>query len=271
MTFEIVELEAGTGLEQKFLDQVDLDPVDLFFFIYDWRYFRDVTRIYLAMKDGSIEGMLIIYKDTLVQTRGSIEAVEALLVRLDRDGIEIMGPIELEDLLKQYYDGEIKQRVMMMTMKKGEQVAFEDLGAEPLSADDADEIAELLRHADPNWWADITGERIRDFLTGPPECLCLGIKREGKLVSMAQTRLVEVGCNIFVVATHEAHRNKGYATSVVSAVLDGIFKRSDRAHIHVFTGNPPAIKVYSKVGFKPYKDYFVMKRASKVGRVIQLE
>jgi predicted GNAT family acetyltransferase len=41
----------------------------------------------------------------------------------------------------------------------------------------------------------------------------------------------------------------------VSALVQEILKRSPIALIHVIADNAPAVRAYSKVGFKPYKTY----------------
>jgi len=56
---------------------------------------------------------------------------------------------------------------------------------------------------------------------------------------------------------NEGYRNRGYATSVVSALVEQILPESGLLLIHVESENKPAMRVYTKVGFKPYKRYFL--------------
>ena len=51
------------------------------------------------------------------------------------------------------------------------------------------------------------------------------------------------------------YRNRGYATSIVSALAKEIFRKNELALIHVKKDNVAAYNVYKKVGFKPYKKY----------------
>lgn len=53
----------------------------------------------------------------------------------------------------------------------------------------------------------------------------LGIKLEGKLVSVGNTRFVDFASNIGVVATDEYYRGREYATSIVSALVKEIWKK----------------------------------------------
>jgi predicted GNAT family acetyltransferase len=87
----------------------------------------------------------------------------------------------------------------------------------------------------------------------------LGIRYDGKLVSVGLTRFVDFGSNIGAIATDQDYQNMGYATSIVSALVQEILKNSPRALIHVLSDNGPAIHVYSKVGFKPYANYLFIR------------
>jgi len=66
------------ALEPIFLDYTYQDVFDHYFFIYDWRFYRDPTEILLALKGERIEGMTQIYKRIMIQLKGSVEAVKAL-------------------------------------------------------------------------------------------------------------------------------------------------------------------------------------------------
>ena len=88
------------------------------------------------------------------------------------------------------------------------------------------------------------------------ERLWLGIKVNGRLVSVGGSTVEDLGSNIAPVVTHESYRDRGYATSVVSALVEQILQKSSLLLIHVESDNKPAMRVYTKVGFKPYKRYF---------------
>jgi len=92
-----------------------------------------------------------------------------------------------------------------------------------------------------------------------PERLWLGIKVNGKLVSIGGGRLDDWGSCIHTVATLEGYRNRGYATSIVSALVEQMLKRSKLALIYVETKNLPAVRTYTKAGFEPYKKYTVIR------------
>jgi len=109
-----------------------------------------------------------------------------------------------------------------------------------------------MRRCDPEWWGETNAEQLKQRWQN---VFWLGIRREGRLVSVGNVRFVDFASNIGVVATDEPYRSRGYATSIVSGLVGEILKRCPIALIHVIEDNAPAVRAYSKVGFKPYKTY----------------
>jgi len=127
--------------------------------------------------------------------------------------------------------------------------------------EDVEEFVEVLRKADPEAWGDLDIEQQK---ASWKEAFLLGIRHQGKLVSVGGTRFVDFASNISVVATDKGHRNMGFATSIVSALVKEILENSPVAIIHVRKDNASAIQVYSKVGFKPCKRYLLI-RGNRIG------
>lgn len=228
------------------------EPLDYYFFIYDWKLNRDKTKILLAMEDGKIEGLMLVYRDSVVQLRGKREAVKLLLDQLRLEKPELQAPLDSEDLILKKYPPKIRQEMMLMFLRKGEENIQVTTTPTKLGLEDADEIAELMRRADPVWWSEIKAEWLKLRMV---DSLLLGIKQNHRIVSFGMSRLTDFGSNISAIATHQQHRNRGYATSIVSALVQEILKTSTTALIHVISDNTPAVRAYSKVGFKPYKTY----------------
>jgi len=79
----------------------------------------------------------------------------------------------------------------------------------------------------------------------------LGIRESGQLVAMAGERLRPFGhTEISAVCTHPEYRGLGYASSLVSTLIQKIAKRDEIPFLHVRTENTGAIRVYEKLGFK---------------------
>jgi ribosomal protein S18 acetylase RimI-like enzyme len=250
----VVPLERN--LEGTFWNHVSQDPIDYYFFIYDWKLYRNQTKILLAIEGKKIEGLMLIYKDYIVQLRGKREAVKMLLERLNLDKSELMIPLECEDIISRKYSCITKGKVIRMNLRKGEESIQIKHTPERLTHEDAEELVKLLKDTLPDWWGETTVEMQESAMKNT---LWFGIKLDGKIISAGSTRLTDFGSNIMVVATDESYRNMGYATSIVSALVKEILKKSSTALIHALSDNASAIHVYSKVGFKPYKSYLLFR------------
>lgn len=240
------------GYERMFWDYVNRDPVDYYFFILDWTQRREQTKIYLTIEGREVLGSLLIFGDYIVQFRGSREAVQKLLEHANLERVELQAPPDCEDIVCQKFKPRVRQEMVLMRLNRGEEHTCATETPVRLNVEDAEEVAALMRRCDPEWWGEITGEPLKERWES---LFWLGIRKEGKLVSVGNTRFVDFASNIGVVATDEHYRNRGYAASIVSGLVKEIFKRSPIALIHVIADNAPAVRAYLKVGFKPYKTY----------------
>ena len=65
----------------------------------------------------------------------------------------------------------------------------------------------------------------------------------------------ETAAIISVVASHPDYQNRGLASYLVNETVHKLMNYSKIAIIHVRIDNPPAIKVYSKVGYEVYMSF----------------
>lgn len=256
---EIVPLEPA--LEPIFWEHVNRDIPHYFYFAFDWKYNKDVTKILLALEENRIDGMMLVYRRSIVQLRGSIGAVKELLKRLDLEKVELQAEMQHEDCILEKFKPTVSQKMVLMALNKSEEKPEVKYPVVKLGFSDAEEIAALMRRASPEFWGETTSQQIIDSMSSGTNWF--GIKVDGELVSIGSRRLTEWAGLIGVVATHEAHRNKGYATSIVSELVKQILEKLSIAIIYVLSGNLPAIRVYGKVGFKPYRTYFFMRGESR--------
>lgn len=251
---EIVSLDPA--LEAAFWEHVNQDIAHYYFFAYDWKYNRSDTKILLALKEKRIDGMMLIYNEKIVQLRGSRESAEALLERLDLERVEMQVLKHHKHYVLEKYEPTWSHELMLMMLRKGEERLHISHPIVTLDTSNADQIAAIMRRVDPEFWGEITSEQI---VEGMGNTIWAGIKVNGELVSIGRARLTEKVGHIPTVATSEAHRNRGYATSIVSYLVRLILEKTPTAIIYVLSDNPPAIKVYRNVGFKPYRKYFFMR------------
>jgi ribosomal protein S18 acetylase RimI-like enzyme len=77
-----------------------------------------------------------------------------------------------------------------------------------------------------------------------------GIRTHGELVAMAGERLAVPGfCEISGVVTHPAHAGKGYATLLMTRLLQDHAAVGLKSFLHVSEGNLRAIAIYKRMGF----------------------
>ena len=238
--------------ERMFWSYVNRDPLDYYFFILDWTQRREQTKIFLAVEGEDVVGSLLVYADSVVQFRGSREAVQKLLEYANLEKVELQAPPDCEDIVCQKFKPRIRQDMVMMRLNRGEESIRITEKPVRLGIEDAEAIADLMRRCDPEWWGETNAERLKQRWQ---DVFLLGIRKDGKLVSVGNVRFVDFASNIGVVATDEHYRCRGYATSIVSGLVEEIFKRGPIALIHVIADNAPAVRAYSKVGFRPYKTY----------------
>ncbi|MEM3696546.1 MAG: GNAT family N-acetyltransferase [Candidatus Bathyarchaeia archaeon] len=240
------------GYEQTFWEYVNRDQLDYYFFILDWTQRREQTKIFLAVERREVLGLLLIFSDYIVQFRGSREAVQKLLEYANLEKVELQAPPDCEDVICQKFKPRVKENMVLMCLNRGDERIQITETPIRLNVEDAEEVAALMRRCDPEWWGETNAEQLKQRWQN---VFWLGIRKEGRLVSVGNARFVDFASLIGVVATDEHYRNRGYATSIVSALVQKIFKRSPIAIIYVIADNAPAIRAYSKVGFKSYKTY----------------
>jgi predicted GNAT family acetyltransferase len=251
---EIVSV--ADGFEQMFWNYANSDPINYYFFILDWTQHREQSKIFLAVEGKEVLGSLLVFADYIVQFRGSREAVQKLLEHADFEKVELQAPPDCEDLVCRKFKSRVRQDMVLMRLNRGEESVQITEKPVRLRIEDAEEVADLMRRCDPEWWGEAKAENARKSLQ---TAFVLGIKKDGRLASAGSTRFVDFASNINMVATDERYRGKGYATSIVSALVQEIFKRSPIALIHVIADNAPAVRAYTKVGFKPYKTYLSLR------------
>jgi len=79
----------------------------------------------------------------------------------------------------------------------------------------------------------------------------LGVRCGGQLVAMAGERMRFPGfTEVSGVCTHPDFRGKGFARRLSAAVVAAIQRRGERAFLHAWATNAPAISLYRGLGFE---------------------
>jgi GNAT superfamily N-acetyltransferase len=102
--------------------------------------------------------------------------------------------------------------------------------------------------------------RVTDLLKG----LSYGLYKRGRLASFAAApEILEDLAIIRGVYTALNCRGKGYATSVCSAIVERLLEQGREVFLYVSKENPPALRVYRKLGFKETGHFFLSFQAEK--------
>lgn len=245
------------SFEKLFWQCVSEDIPHHFFFAFDWKYNRNYVEILLALENGKIEGMMLVYKQSVVQLRGSRKAAKMLLERLNLEKIELQALEEHEPYILEKYVPTVTHRMLLMIVRKGDERPQVSCPVVSLDASDAEQIAAIMRDADPEFWGTVTSQGIVDGINRGVKWF--GVKINGKAVSVGSVQITAWGGIIGTVATHKDHRNKGYATSVVSKLVKQALMEVPWVILYTLAEDLPAIRVYEKVGLKHYKTYFFMR------------
>jgi predicted GNAT family acetyltransferase len=243
----------------EFWGIVERDLFDYFFFIYDWRLARNRTQIFLAMKEKAIVGSMLIYDGNIVQLRGDNEAVKFLLCDLASEKIDVQVPVECENMLiEKYPHFNLKKKITLMNLKKGQEQANTNINPQPLHVTDAEAVAHLMHTCYPEMWSGISEQNI-SALINAPQAVWLGVKVAGELATFGYATKTPLVSHITWIATNPKHQRRGYATSIINSLLKEILTFSEAALIYVVEDNEVAKHIYTKAGFKPYKHYIFIK------------
>lgn len=201
--------------------------------------------------------MMLVYRQYVVQLRGSCEAVKALLERLNLETVEMQALEKHKPYILERYKPTTTHEMILMILHKEEETLNIKHPIVKLDATEAEQIATIMKNSDPEFWGTVTSQNIVESINRGAKWL--GIKVNGELASIGNARLTEWAGLIGVVATQEAHRNKGYATSIVSELIRQILEKLPIAIIFALKENLQAIRAYEKAGFRQYKTYFFMR------------
>jgi len=145
-------LSLDSQLESLFWEYVYEDIPDYYFFIADMKNDKDNTKITLALnKRNHIDGMMLVYRDQIVQLRGSAEAVKALFAQQNLEKIELQIPEKYGRFLTPTgYEVKKTMELFLMTLQRGKETLRIKHDFVKLSTTDAEDIVTLMRVSDPD-------------------------------------------------------------------------------------------------------------------------
>lgn len=235
------------NLEHRLFEFMNRDKISHFYDIYDLTYLREKTRTWVALSNNKLMGYMVEYDKRILTMRGNEKCITSLLKKTDLiTPIFNIEPQHLTAVKGLYEPTEPPDKMTLgkittfLTMKTTSDT-FKPIirhNVQQLKRDNAQALGKLFG-AEP--------QRVRDLLRG----IAFGIFKRNRLVSAAASpEILEDLAIIRGVQTAPEERNKGYSTSVCSALVQQLTKEGKDVMLYVSKDNPPALKVYKKIGFK---------------------
>ncbi len=242
-----------------FFSHVENRELEFFFFIMDYKQYPENTQLFIALdSEKKIHGIFIIWREHVVQFRGSIEASQLFIDYLKVNKVDIhqvTGAIHLRELLNKEYPNPLKNfQLDRMTLRKGQEKIQESYKYIQLNESHKEDIVAFMRKADPIYWEHAKAENILMDQNQP----YFAVVEKNKIISIAGLWIDEMMGIIQIIATDPEYRRQGYAYSMVSMGIKWLFNKTDKILIQVRTKNAPAIHTYEKAGYKKEFTYQVI-------------
>jgi RimJ/RimL family protein N-acetyltransferase len=252
MPLEVKKLE-GWFEKQKLMKLLknDYDNFYLLFDLDNFNFLLGSSSFLYAKEENEIRGVLLNYyhssgiKD--IWTYGDAKAIEMLISFVDKSSSVIHT--RADDNLHIFSDAPNIYREYCMVNEKP--AGTYDRNVKLLSQDMHTQYAKLISQWPNTRFNTMEHDEFRNILN---YSTVFGYFVDDNLVSVAT--LGAIWKDWFIISsvfTDPLHRNKGYVQKLISFILDH-YKNLHRAILFVNKENGPAIKAYSKVGFRVFSE-----------------
>jgi len=235
--------------ENLFLNFLYKNKILHFYTIYDLKFQRDKTKIWIAFENSEILGYILEYDRKIIQTHGNSKSIEALMNYIDlNECIFAIEPNHL-NIIEKFYeiiepsDAESKGRVTNFLILKVNHKTFKCIIRHPIKKLGIEDLNDIFKAFGENWRSRVEQEFKRGFFYGAYE--------NGLLASIAAcSEYIEDLAIIRGVFTIPSLRNRGLATSATSALVRDLLNLGMEVILWVARDNLPARRVYDKIGFQ---------------------
>ncbi len=210
---------------------------------------------YIAKEDGKLTACLCLYKGNpalpSLVTRGDSKAVGQIIKRLNNSRLFSIIPQKHADQLQAFYFLENPNEFRLMAVERTQFFSEETIAVERLMLRDLFEVDAFYRLQAAEAW------HPKQLEFGPYHC----IREKNRIVSICGTIAVYPKIpGVAVIGnliTLPGFRRKGYATAVLSAVVQSLFKQHQWVTLLVVGSNSSAIRMYQQMGFQFVESFLV--------------
>lgn len=235
--------------QQLIIDSLKSDIIRHVFAFYDIQHDPQHTTMYAALENGNLKGYILIYTATdapSVILECEDNTAEKLVAYAPLNNFIVHTPPNLLSTVQQKFPNEKHYLESWMLVRKGEaHCSGSKLARRLKTEDDASRLARLISSR-----KDRPEEALKKYVDWISKMPVYGVFIKGRLVSYAGSflQLPQVWM-IGGVCTQPRDRNRGYATSAVSAITEEALRKAEAAALFVRSDNSAAIKVYEKIGY----------------------
>jgi ribosomal protein S18 acetylase RimI-like enzyme len=234
--------------------RLNLDPHWCIYALGDLDPRREAYSTWYGDEEGSVALVYREFETPIVFASGNTQALEAALQHLTHFFVQI--PLSHLATVESNHKLAWTRRMHRLRLDPTDFRAVDSSAVTPLSrADEADIRALYANGAE-------TGESPDFFFASQlDDATFHGIRlADGTLVAAGGTHLYSsqesVGA-IGNVYTHRDHRGRGYAAAITSAIARSLLQRGIRTiALNVKQGNDGARRIYERLGFRQYCDYW---------------
>jgi GNAT superfamily N-acetyltransferase len=173
------------------------------------------------------------------ESTGAYESLRSLAVKSGPLGLFLSRPYEGQPGWKLLRGEPLNQMIFSGSGSSKPNPFPSHAEIRPLLSTDVPAMVELAKLTEPGPFRNRTNELGAFF----------GIFESSRLLAMAGERMRVPGfIEVSAVCTHPDARGRGYARTLMSTVMDDIFKQGATPFLHVLPNNP-AIRIYESLGF----------------------
>jgi ribosomal protein S18 acetylase RimI-like enzyme len=246
-TLRVIPVEES--YEKQFTAFLEAERILHIFTIYDFRYMRDKTKIWVALEDEKIAGYLLEFDNRIVHTHGRAESAAKLLDYTNLDEpVFVIEPHHLRVVEEHFKplgptDSSSKGEITTYLIVKADAETFKPSITHRVKKLGTRDLADVLKSMGDEWKSRIENVVHRG--------VAFGAYDNGSLVAVATVSEILDGLALIRgVYTLPSFRRKGFATSACSALVQELIDLGKEAMLWVAKDNLPAIRVYENIGFK---------------------